>query len=556
MGAEDEDVAGTELRLFSAPIKLVRSHITPEAAALVPGIDFLRPPRRRSYTPFVANQIITGVQHYTTTVGDGAAREFAVVHGLASAAVHVAVRENEAEGRFLNAGIDYTVRYGETAADEVVVALLTAVSTPGVGGLAVLVSSAGPKSAFQEHEHTIAQVLGLEERLEAVEGRVDAIEELLPTAPPAVSGGNVAGAVRTIAVPVVEYIVPGRFEPGFDYAAAVANPAVVLPRRAPYLLAAWHERTAVINIGEVVSVEGGNTFVGEFEHDTYLYEGSLITDGTRLWTVVSWVTTPEFKITVSGADAVALAVGETLVLPKTSGVYTTGALPTVAGVYQNDSGATVSLPGGNGYRTGSVEDGGWFAYDGRMHYALKQDYDLAENAASSFYAPVYERELVRVPVNDAELRAGKMVRLEGELEIGLLRANTDAQIVLSVEVGTVTRQTFPPSTAENVQHVTWNTENPVLTQVLLLANLVGSHAFAVEIVRSAIGEFSSNKEMYGEKVAGGSEPGAVPFMLRARLHRFDTNGFAEGDIGEPEEADAFERGWVYVKLKNAVVRFA
>jgi hypothetical protein len=57
-----------------------------------------------------------------------------------------------------------------------------------VNGYVVIISTAGPVSAFQTHGHTIAQIEGLQLILDDLGGRVEDLESFIPTSLPGVSG--------------------------------------------------------------------------------------------------------------------------------------------------------------------------------------------------------------------------------------------------------------------------------------------------------------------------------------------------------------------------------
>ena len=95
---------------FQTSVKIVREQIW-EELALVPAIDWVRPPQPRDYIPFTRDQIITGSQHYEAVIGNGADREFVLDHGLNTEALHVTLRENSSSGRKLRDS-EFSVTFG------------------------------------------------------------------------------------------------------------------------------------------------------------------------------------------------------------------------------------------------------------------------------------------------------------------------------------------------------------------------------------------------------------------------------------------------------------
>lgn len=120
-----------------------------------------------------------------------------------------------------------------TSTQSITVAL--SVEPPAQNALAVVLSSAGPVSAFQAHHHAIPQVDGLEDALNALGMRVSAIEELLPKTNPSARSGADTGNSLEIEIPDKAELFPGKFPEGFDAGAApkdgrnLPRPAGLLP---------------------------------------------------------------------------------------------------------------------------------------------------------------------------------------------------------------------------------------------------------------------------------------------------------------------------------------
>ena len=163
----DPAVPGRIITLFQQPVKVVREQIWEEMETVQP-IDWLRPPQPRDYIPFTPDQIIFGVQHYVAVFGDGEARSFSFPHNLGTAAFHLTVRENKSSGKVRD-GFDATI----ASANELTVDFPANEPPPALNSLALVISSAGPRSAFLAHTHTMAQILGLLDALAGVDARCD-----------------------------------------------------------------------------------------------------------------------------------------------------------------------------------------------------------------------------------------------------------------------------------------------------------------------------------------------------------------------------------------------
>ena len=133
-------------------------------------INWLNPPQPVNYIPFTTDQVITGIQSFTAVVtGTG---PWTVAHNLGTEAIHVTVRENFSNGYIGANATDYLVR---TSTSQSII-LENLGGTTGTIGWAVMISSAGPTSAFLAHTHTVAQVVSLQDLLNSLGSRVTNLE--------------------------------------------------------------------------------------------------------------------------------------------------------------------------------------------------------------------------------------------------------------------------------------------------------------------------------------------------------------------------------------------
>jgi len=200
--------------------------------------DWLNPPVPRDYIPFTPDQIITGVQTYVAAFGDGAARSFAFAHNLGTANLNPNIRQNIAHGRLLVNGTDYVITYGDAPENQLIVSIPDGQPTPAAGALVLSLATAGPVSAFQAHTHTIEQVVGLLDALNALGARIGALEDLVPTTPLSNADSTSSNPTYEIAIADSSRLYPARLPSGFDPSTAL-NAATKLPRLA-YLLPAIH----------------------------------------------------------------------------------------------------------------------------------------------------------------------------------------------------------------------------------------------------------------------------------------------------------------------------
>ena len=137
-------------------------------------INWLNPPQPVNYIPFTIDQVITGIQSFTAVVTG--AGPWTIAHNLGTEAIHVTLRENISSGYLLANENDYTV---QTATSQSVIVTKVSGTVP-TAGWAVMISSAGPTSAFQAHTHTIAQVVSLQDQLNSLSDRISNVEDILP----------------------------------------------------------------------------------------------------------------------------------------------------------------------------------------------------------------------------------------------------------------------------------------------------------------------------------------------------------------------------------------
>jgi hypothetical protein len=288
--AADPAVPGRLITLFQKPITIERELIWDELAD-IPAIDWMRPPQPRDYIPFTRDQIITGAQHYVAVIGDGARTSIQLDHNLGTAALHLTVRENKGNGRRL---FDNEFELHFPSNNEAVLDF-PAGSAPAVNGLVVTITTAGPISAFQNHTHTIAQIIGLQDALFALGARLAAIEDLLPTVQPTLPAANTQPL--QIQLPDRTEVFPGKLPAGFDPKSLSSNaPVTTAMPRAAGLLPAIHNVTvrpiaaplppAAANAGKVFQNNTASPLLvpgGLGRRGAYLEASSFAGSDGRVW---------------------------------------------------------------------------------------------------------------------------------------------------------------------------------------------------------------------------------------------------------------------------------
>src|SRR5581483_499574 len=183
---------------------------------------------------------------------------------------------------------------------------------------------------------------------------------------------------------------------------------------------------------------------------------------------------------------------------KAIGDVTNGSFPltepgTAGSVVKNNTGSPVLIPGGFGRDESYVADQGYVGSDGRIWYIVNR-----VGSSNSFYPADFERTLFVLDCNDAMLSAGSVLTLNFDLALQLLKANTRAQWLLVVELGSFPQDTSPATTAANLQNVTWNTASPMLSQRLILSDVLVKGTFGVAVSRDKAGTtITAQRNLYG-----------------------------------------------------------
>ena len=233
-------------------------------------INWLNPPQPVNYIPFTTDQVITGIQSFTAVVTG--AGPWTIAHNLGTEAIHVTVRENVAGGYILsnkdNADLGhYTIQ--TSTSQSIIVTTNNGGGTVPTAGWAVIISSAGPTSAFLAHTHTIQQIVNLQDTLNSLDTRLSALENVLPNNAGIINQPGVNTTPLTITIPGREEVLFADIEKawgekGIDRAK--------LPRRGPSLLRAISTATPVNSpVATAPTAAGVYIFSGGIELDPMGY---------------------------------------------------------------------------------------------------------------------------------------------------------------------------------------------------------------------------------------------------------------------------------------------
>ena len=168
----DEEGTYTTTSLCKMPITIERE-LNWEGLEAASNIDWLRPPYGETYVPFTKDQILFGTQNYSINLPAVVEelQEIKVTHNLNTKDVHVSVYDHS-DGDLLIE--PHSIRH-ETEN----ILILSFANLATEGQYRVVISTAGSMLAFQEHTHTIAQIINLSTTLDSISDRLTTLEAML-----------------------------------------------------------------------------------------------------------------------------------------------------------------------------------------------------------------------------------------------------------------------------------------------------------------------------------------------------------------------------------------
>lgn len=182
MEGEGQITEGTSVRsitLFSFPVTITAKLSEPITTALS-NVNWAVPPEPSNYIPYSPTQVLFGQQHYEAIIGGNLNKIYDITHNLNSNGnqdiygVHLTLRENQANGRRLRDD-EYTLTFSDNNS----LRIATTASWPA-NSLIATISTAGPRSAFQQHQHSISEITGLNDNLSAIGSQLDQIISVMP----------------------------------------------------------------------------------------------------------------------------------------------------------------------------------------------------------------------------------------------------------------------------------------------------------------------------------------------------------------------------------------
>ncbi|TSA30716.1 MAG: hypothetical protein D4R65_12745 [Verrucomicrobiaceae bacterium] len=556
--------AGTVTRkLWSTTVRIKRPLIFPDMEE-VPGVDWLWQ-NPKDYVPFSASQVITGQQHFTQVIGTGAATTIAIAHGLGTDNLAgVMIRENLAGGRILEPD-EYSVRI--TSANSIEITFPVA---PALNSLAVVVTSAGPASAFSAHRHTISEigdevegvfVTTLRNVLDDFGQRIERLEGLIGRADVVVvASGN---KKSEFVMPAVGEVLPDISNE--DSVATVASQVVVGETTQSPIGGTELEEQKAAAQAELTRIQAELEAIKKAKDDAAksaaeeAAKAVVIEKATQIVTRISFpaVQSEAAKPAVPAVPAsgntpetpgTAAVPAKPLAWPVTRGTKMPWLLPAIHDVAATNAAvlpsgsvgslyhasASFVLPGGGGRKPQHVGIGDYFAFDGRCFYRV-----VRQGVSNSWHPLEMERELMRAVLRPDQFPSASELTLGWNIEAMLLADQFDAeardisrtlaQYLLLVEAVAIPDTTTPGTPGLNV-----GAEGSVVTLCsarIDLSPASESHTFSMKLKRSPEGVGSGTVTRYG--VAAETPPlPPGPFVLRVRLSGFDVDDTSTDPRGQ------------------------
>ena len=131
---------------------------------------------------------------------------------------------------------DYSVTFADT--NSLTITFPDQVDPPAENAFAVTITSAGPKSAFQSHTHTIDQIIDLVADLDSLRNRVTALEAIVPNLGAVNSTASDSGSFTIPITTIKEVLFLTGSNSGIFGDSGVDS--TKLSARAPYMLPAVH----------------------------------------------------------------------------------------------------------------------------------------------------------------------------------------------------------------------------------------------------------------------------------------------------------------------------
>lgn len=206
---EEADETLTTMSLCKMPITIERE-LNWDGLEAASNIDWLRPPIGETYVPFTRDQVIFGSQHYSVTLTaddyDEEESVYKISHNLGTTDLHVSVFDQLDSGKLVypeevlhESENVLSVKFANIANDD---------------QFRVVITTAGPKSAFVNHTHTIEQISGLSLLLTDLGERVEALETYIPTSN--VSSSTSVQGVAAWTLPSFFEVFPLRVQPNLE----------------------------------------------------------------------------------------------------------------------------------------------------------------------------------------------------------------------------------------------------------------------------------------------------------------------------------------------------
>jgi len=559
-----EEVTFIQEVTFQKPVSMAAFS---NAATLNPS----QPLSRTSYLPFTPSQVTETQRGYLltgpTALGNGSSTDIVVTHNLGTRHVYVALFGSAVDGQMLKHGTDYEV---EIVSDNAVKIIFPTAPDAGavVGGICTVAST----NAFVDLEINQGQVIGLEDRLTAIEealailqasaavgsggtrdpaaGTVIAEQSFRPiaeayplgldlvaalsssTAAASASSPAAAGAAAINTVADIPQEVLARFGDSNIFGAIHDSAAEALPSPKPAASAANKGKVYQNRTLAAVRLNGDGA------RDSYLLQPGEFCgcDGRALYALTApGVPNGAFAFTVNTSTDTLSIPGVTLPNGTPVMCLSSTTLPSGLGAALtqryviNSAAGSCKLSATVGGSALDITDAGT-----GTHYIF-----ATAGTTTSFFPRDFERQLFISHVAESKLRVkGKCTGMFG-FEAAMFSLSTAAgrfgqkitqgRWRLVVRIGVDLQEDTPATTRANLKRIVWNAD-PVLDELVHVTRDVAEvHTFGFQIARTAADAWTITKCVNGFWSASAATIDAANFWLTAELVEWDCE-----DMPDPE----------------------
>lgn len=572
---DEQDEEATEEITFIQEITFLKP-VSMAAFSNAATLNPTKPLSRESYLPFSPSQVTETQRGYlltgATALGNASYTSVTVTHNLGTRHVYVALFDSAVDGQMLKHGTDYEV---EIVSDNAI--KITFPSAPGIGAVVGGICTVASTNAFVDLEIEIGQVIGLEDRLSAIEETLAELQAATGSQSTGTRDTAFGSIIRKTALPLMLDAYPmktsllaavqsAQATTGAGTATTTATAATIgatpasiadipisaLPRDGD-ILGAVHDATLTAQTTSTLptasSGNKGSVWQNRTTSDLTIPGGGgrkssiakpgdfFASDGRRIYRVVHPQCDTAREFTAATSDTCTLALHGYANSTKVR-VFSTGTLP--AGLSADTTYYVISAAS-NTFQLSTIDGGS--AVD-ITDTGTGTHYIHTAPVNTSWYPADFERDLFITAVDADSLAWKRMAEWKFGFELAMLNKKTQAPRIsdkivrarwrLKVEIGTLVEESAPSPTGGNFKRILWGA-TPVLDKVIFITNDTPCvFTFGARVTRTGASvpdaaSFTVEKAIFGKWVASDATTTTADFFLRAKLTEWDCEDAADAE---------------------------